>query len=106
MQVFLHNDDTLHGFESAQDYAEEIVTRELKGQLGQMITRVDVWVADENGPKGGPENKKCSMEAHPKGRRPVGVHAFGADVPAAIRSAGKKLAHALENELKPGHPKK
>ena len=106
MQVFLHNDDTLHGFEAGQEYAEELLGRELKGQVAEMITRVDVWVADENGPKGGPENKKCSMEAHPKGRKPVGVHAFGADIPAAMRSAAKKLARALESELKPGHPKK
>ncbi len=100
MQVFLHNDDTLHGFASGQAFAEDVLGRELKGRMAGMLTRVDVWVSDENGPKGGPDHKKCAMEAHPRGRRPVGVHANAADIPAAIRGAGKKLARALERELK------
>lgn len=106
MQVILHNDDTVHGFDSAQSYAEEQLKAHIKGKLYDALTRVEVWISDQNGPKGGPDNKKCSMEAHPSGRKPVGVHATAEDVPGAIREAAKKLAHALEREIKPGHPKK
>ncbi len=106
MQIILHNDDTLEGFESAQALAEEVVGKALKGKVADMVTRVDVWVSDENGPKGGPDDKRCSMEAHPAGRKPVGVHENARDVAAAIRGAAKKLARALEKEIKPKVAKK
>ena len=99
MTVILHNDDTLQGFDSAQSFAEEVLRKEIKGRKWDMLTRVDVWVADENGAKGGPDDKRCSIEAHPAGKKPVGVKSHGPDIPTAIRSAAKKLARALEKEL-------
>ena len=98
MQVILHNDDTIHGFEAAQKLAEDVLEKALKGRLGEMVTRVEVWVSDENGPKGGPDDKHCSMEAHPKGKRPVGVQNNAADVASAMRGAARKLARALDKE--------
>ncbi len=99
MTVILHNDDALHGFDAAQEFAEEVLQKEIKGRRWDMLTRVDVWVADENAQKGGPDDKRCSMEAHPAGRKPVGVKHHAPDIPAAIRGAAKKLARALEKEL-------
>ena len=98
MQIILHNDDTLHGFESAESFAEETVNKALKGKTDR-LTRVEIWVADENAQKGGPEDKRCSMEAHPRGRKPVGVKHYASDITAAIRGAAKKLSRALEHEL-------
>ncbi|HGG63190.1 MAG TPA: ribosomal subunit interface protein [Rhodobacteraceae bacterium] len=98
MQVILHNHDAVHGFESAQEFAEDVLNRALKGKLDR-LTRVEIWVSDENSHKGGADDKRCSMEAHPKGRKPVGVKNFAADIPAAIRGAATKLSHALEHEL-------
>ena len=94
MQVILHNHDAVHGFESAQEFAEDILRRALKG-TSDRLTRVEIWVSDENSHKGGADDKRCSMEAHPKGRKPVGVKNYAADIPAAAT----KLSHALEHEL-------
>ncbi len=102
MQIILHNDDTIHGFESAQAFAEDVIGKALHG-MADRLTRVEIWVSDENGPKGGPENKKCSIEAHPSGRKPVGVHAHGPDVPSVMRTAAKKLARVLDKEFRPSH---
>lgn len=99
MQIILNNDDILHGFDSAQSFAEDVLERTLKGKA-QHLTRVEIWVADENGAKGGPDDKRCSMEARPKGRKPVGVQHNAADIPAAIRGAADKLARVLERELR------
>jgi len=99
MQVILHNDDALHGYDSAQRLAEETLTHALKGKVDR-LSRVEVWIADENGAtKGGPDDKRCSMEAHPRGRKPVGVKHHAADVPTAIRGAAERLARVLEREL-------
>ena len=98
MQVILHNDDVLADLASTQAFTEEALKKVLHGTV-ERLTRVEVWVADENGEKGGPDDKRCSMEAHPRGRKPVGVRNHAADVPAAIKGAAKKLARALEREL-------
>ncbi len=102
MRIILHNDDTLHGFDSARTLAEEVLHKEIKGRMREMLTRVEIWVADENADKGGPDDKRCTMEAHPRGRKPVGVQARAADIPAALCAAAKKLARALGRELRLG----
>ncbi len=98
MQIILNNDNVLHGFESAQSFTEEVLKKALKGKA-KHLSRVEIWVADENGPKGGPDDKRCSMEARPKGKKPIGVHHNAADISAAIRGAADKLARRLEREL-------
>lgn len=98
MQVILHNDDTIHGYDSALRLAQEALERALKGRADR-LSRVEVWVADENAHKGGPDDKRCAMEAHPRGRKPVGVRHHAADVGAAIRGAADKLARVLERDL-------
>ena len=99
MQVILHNDDVLKGIDGVQAFAEEELRKALHGKV-ERLTRVEIWVADENGPKAGPDDKRCSMEAHPRGRRPVGVKHHAGDVKAAIKGAARKLARALEKELR------
>ncbi len=99
MQVILHNDDILKGVDGVQAFAEEELGKALHGKV-ERLTRVEIWVADENGEKGGPDDKRCSMEAHPRGRRPVGVKHHADNVKAAIKGAAKKLARALEKELR------
>ncbi len=99
MQIILNNDDILQGFDSAQDFTKDVLEKALKGKASH-LSRVEVWVADENGAKGGPDDKRCSMEARPKGRKPIGVRHNAADIPAAIRGAADKLARVLERELR------
>ena len=101
MQIILHNHDAVHGFESAQKFSEDTLEKALRG-LSDKLTRVEVWISDENGNKGGPDDKRCTMEAHPKGRKPVGVKNNAGDIPAAIRGAANKLASALEHEFHKG----
>ncbi len=98
MQVILYNDDTLADVESTRKYAEEALKTALHG-MTERLTRVEVWVADENGEKGGPDDKRCSMEAHPRGKKPVGVKDHAASIPSAIKGTAKKLAVALEHNL-------
>ena len=48
---------------------EEWVNTTVKDRLDlfeEDITRVDVFLSDENGGKSGPNDKRCKMEARPK----------------------------------------
>ena len=61
------------------------------------ITRVDVFLSDENGGKSGPNDKRCKMEARPKGHQPLIVSEDADSVYRAIEGAAEKLQHALEH---------
>ena len=61
------------------------------------LTRVIVHVTDENGGKSGPKDKRCKMEARPKGHQPILVSHDANELTLAVEGAATKLQHALEH---------
>ena len=79
---------------------EEWVNTTVKDRLDlfeEDITRVDVFLSDENGGKSGPNDKRCKMEARPKGHQPLIVSEDADSVDRAVEGAAEKLQHALEH---------
>ena len=68
-------------------------------RFAEQLTRVEVHVGDRNGPKKGPDDKRCMIEARPAGGRPLAVEAVGDDLYDTIRSASQKLGRALERHF-------
>jgi len=100
MQLILHNDDALHGYEAAEARVrKELDKGAMKGFLDAM-TRIEVWIADENAQKHGANDKRCTMEAHPMNLKPVTVTHHAPTVNEAIAGAAEKLAKALEHTIK------
>lgn len=64
----------------------------------QQLTRVEVHLKDENGGKGGVD-KRCMLEARPRGLDPIAVEFTAADVTDAVRKAADKLKNALSHKL-------
>jgi hypothetical protein len=77
----------------------ESKVRNTLGWLGGRITRVDVRVRDENGDKGGDDDKRCVMEARLRGRQPVAVTYHAATVEAAVGGAVGKLRAFLKSTV-------
>jgi ribosome-associated translation inhibitor RaiA len=63
------------------------------------ITRVEVHVTDESGPKNRENNKRCMMEARLEGRQPIAVTDEAATVDLAVNGAADKLARLIEHTL-------
>lgn len=63
------------------------------------ITRVEVHVGDINGHKPGENDKRCMMEARPKGLPPVVSEAYAGDIYNAVRDAATKLERVLERRF-------
>ncbi|WP_163029081.1 HPF/RaiA family ribosome-associated protein, partial [Pseudomonas viridiflava] len=61
------------------------------------LTRVEVHLSDENGGKSGPKDKRCKMEARPKGHQPISVSHDADSLTQAVEGATTKLEHALEH---------
>ncbi len=76
------------------DHTLEAVDR----RFGTRLTRLEVYLSDVNGPKGGPD-KECKLEARPRGMDPVVASSTNEDAYMAIKEAADKLIKALEHRI-------
>lgn len=96
MIIQVNTDNHIHGTEGLAAEVEATVESSLD-HLHDRVTRVEVHLSDENGPKGGDRDIRCVMEARLKGQQPTAVsHAAGL-VSEAVDGAAEKLRRALES---------
>src|SRR5690349_6120191 len=62
------------------------------------LTRVEVYLSDVNGPKGG-RDCRCAPEARPAGRQPVAVTNEAHTPDDAVKGAVKKMSSLLATAL-------
>ncbi|MEL7483739.1 MAG: HPF/RaiA family ribosome-associated protein [Planctomycetota bacterium] len=65
------------------------------GHLADKLTRVEVHLGDENAHKSGPADKRCLIEARPKGLDPIAVETHGEDLYDTFEEGARKLKRAL-----------
>jgi len=96
MEVHIH---AHHGHLPAEN-VENLNARVEKGlvQFDSRLTRVEVFFKDTNGPKGGVDCH-CSVEARPRGLKPVAVTHEAEQIGDALDGALHKLEHALEHRF-------
>ena len=96
MQIQVHCDKHIKNDVRLEEWVKTTVVERLD-LFEEDITRVDVFLSDENGGKSGPNDKRCKMEARPKGHQPLIVSEDADSVDRAIEGAAEKLQHALEH---------
>ncbi|KMN19775.1 HPF/RaiA family ribosome-associated protein [Pseudomonas weihenstephanensis] len=96
MQIQVHCDTHIKNDVRLEEWVKTTVVERLD-LFEEDITRVDVFLSDENGGKSGPNDKRCKMEARPKGHQPLIVSEDADSVDRAIEGAAEKLQHALEH---------
>jgi len=101
MFVQIRTDNHIKSDAAANARLEQKVRRKLK-RFEDRLSRVEVHVADVNGPKGGGD-KRVSIEARPAGHEPVAVHAEAKRIDAAVIQAADKAARALDHSLGKQH---
>jgi len=74
-------------------HVEAEVEKSLK-LFRERVTRVEVHLRDDNGPKSGVD-KRCVMEARLAARQPIAVENTGTDMYDAIVGAAGKLERAV-----------
>lgn len=88
---------------NSSDALQEHVEKQLESQVGHLykhLTGFEVHIADENSSKKhGPADKRCTIEARPRGRDPITVEAHADDFYPAINDAAHKLRSALTKRL-------
>jgi ribosome-associated translation inhibitor RaiA len=98
MQVQVNTDHTIEGHEALAARIRGVVESALS-RMSDHITRVEVHVTDERGPKRGKNDKRCMMEARLEGHQPVAVTDEAATVDLAVNGAADKLARLIEHTL-------
>ena len=67
------------------------------GRFAEHLTRIDVHLTDENSHKGGADDKRCVMEAKPRGHQPLAATHHAGSVDEAVDGAVERLEHLLEH---------
>ncbi len=98
MQIQVNTDRNIVGDESLAAHVRGVVEGAL-GRYSDHITRVEVHLADENSHKGGPNDKRCVMEARLEGRKPVVATHEAATARQAVDGAAEKLLAVIESTL-------
>lgn len=98
MQIQTNTDRNITGSEGLAAQASAIVKGAL-ARFSDQITRVEIHLSDENGARGGVEDKRCVMEARLEGRQPIAVTHQAATVEQAMDGAADKLKRSIESTL-------
>lgn len=98
MLVEVNTDKNIKNSERLIEYCKSMVEGELD-RFAEYITRVEIHLSDENGEKGGEDDKRCLMEVRPKGKNPVAVKNTASNIDDAISGAIDKMTKVLETSL-------
>lgn len=95
MTIQVNTDKHIEGNERLHNYLTEELSSSLE-RFADKLTRIEVHLSDENGGKGGDNDKRCLLEARIEGLKPVAVTNFDSNIDAAISGAIDKLKAALD----------
>jgi ribosome-associated translation inhibitor RaiA len=98
MKIQINTDDHAHGGEALAASVSAMVEQAL-GRFAGDITRVEVHMSDENGSKGGENDKRCMIEVRLEGRKPAAVVEHAATMKQAVHGATSKLVRMLDSTL-------
>lgn len=98
MKIQVNTDGHIEGHEALVTHVDDTVQHALQ-RFRDHITRVEVHLSDQNGDKGGQQDKRCVMEARPEGRPPIAVTDDAPSLHQAVRGAADKLARAIDSQL-------
>ncbi|GGB57597.1 HPF/RaiA family ribosome-associated protein [Blastomonas aquatica] len=98
MLIQFNTDNRITGDEAMAAEAEEIVKSRLD-RFSSRLSRVEIHLADINGPRGGSDDIVCTLEARPEGGKPLTVKGNAGQSDSAIRDAADKMQAMLETHF-------
>lgn len=98
MKFQLNTDAHIQGDERMTEIAQSLISQGL-GHLTNRLSRIEVYLADENGPKRGADDIRCTIEARPEGLKPHTITHHSASVKSALRGGTKKMRTHLQSEF-------
>ncbi|KAA8732050.1 HPF/RaiA family ribosome-associated protein [Acinetobacter qingfengensis] len=103
MNIEIRTDKNINSSDRLIDYVRTELKNEFQ-RFSEKITHFEVHLSDENGDRGGEEDKRCMIEARPAGLKPVVVNHRAGNIDAAITGAIDKLKRTLEQTFAKREP--
>lgn len=95
MDVQINTANSVDGREALSQRLEGAV-RDRLSRFEDRLTHIEVHIGDENGDKGGGDDKRCVIEARPAGLQPVSVSDQAGSIDQATSGALGKMVSALD----------
>ena len=95
MQILINSDKNISMHAALSTSMEDEIHR-LLDRFDSQLTRIEVFLTDENADKSGSRDKRCVMEARPNSHQPLTVTDESADIQTAVSGAAKKMQRLLE----------
>jgi hypothetical protein len=100
MKVLVFTDSHITGSEELSRRVTNVVD-DVLDRFRDRITRVEVYLSDENSrQKGGGDDKRCVMEARLAGLQPITVRHLATSGMQAVEGASAKLANTLQRTVR------
>lgn len=98
MQIQVNSDHNIKGGDSLIQYVENLLDDSLNNFKDQ-VTRVEVFIADENSHKGGDDDLRCTIEARIRGLKPIAVTHHADNIHAAIDGATDRMVRSVRKTV-------
>lgn len=98
MNIQINTGHNIHGNETLISKFSDIIESSLS-RVSDHISKVEVHLKDEDGDKKGKNDKRCMIEAHLEGRKPIAVTNHADDLNQALDGAIVKLIGMIDTIL-------
>ena len=98
MFITINTDNRIQS-DGERDGRIEDQVRQRLARFEDRITNVEIHVADVNGPRGGADDLRCTLEARVNGMQPIAVTESASTVDGAIVGAARKAVRALDSQI-------
>ena len=95
MNIQVNTDHNIEGNEELNQYIESVLEKAFE-RFTTALTRIEVYLSDENGGKTSEKDKRCLLEARVSNHQPVVVSHHADSIHQAIDAASDKLLRALD----------
>ncbi len=96
MQIQINSDNNIEGNKEFLSQIEEQLNDQLE-RFSDRISRIEIHMSDENGPKNGTHDLRCLLEVRIEGRQPLAVSHNASTLDFAFNGAIDKLKKTLES---------
>ena len=98
MKIEVNTDRHIESSQRLIDYCKSTLEAEFS-RFDEFITRIDVHLSDENGAKGGDNDKRCLLEAKLKGLSTVTTSNNASNIDDALSGAIDKMSSVLDSTI-------
>ena len=96
MIILFNSDTNIKGGVKFHEKMKAIISNYLKN-YHELITRIEVFLGDENSHNAGVKDKRCVLEARLKGLQPIAVTNYDDTIEQSVKGALDKLKATIDS---------